>query len=313
MSCIKNMGMVFTLIIMTGSLFAQGSGVNKKVIALANKINDTWHANAPENANIRVAVTEFTAVGDVAQEKKIGLLVSELLTGELARFENFTLIERLQMDKVLEEQALSLTGLIDSKTAVEIGTLLDAQALISGSVLEAGAFFIVNARLVDVTKGNIILSETVEIQQDDLIALSNKLIVTKKYAIDAVYRSFLLPGWGQFYNDTPNRGIFYISASALTLGAALTFKMLGDDNYDTYQKNTQESVKYFAKAKDNYEYRDYALYAFIGCWVLNVADAWFIAQRDIDQNTKQTYPDSGLRMNIVPANDGICLNLTHTF
>ena len=46
----------------------------------------------------------------------------------------FTLVNRTDMNKVLAEQRLQNSGLIDDSTAVQVGNLLSAQAIISGSL-----------------------------------------------------------------------------------------------------------------------------------------------------------------------------------
>jgi len=309
----KRLTPIIILLGLSGSLLAQTSDVNRKLIDLAARIHAAYSSQAGKNASIRIAVTEFAGIGELAEKKQIGPLVSEVLSSELARYENFTLIERLHLARILEEQKLALSGIIDSETSVEIGNLLGAQALISGSVLEAGNFFIVNARMVDVEKSAVILTESVEIPQDDLIALSNKLIVTKKYALDAAYRSALLPGWGQFYNDTPKRGAFYLTASVVSLGAAVVFKLQGDGDYKEYQKNTWDTVIYYDKAANNYQNRDYALYALAGCWALNVLDAWRTARRELRQNRAQTFQDTGLHFGALAKGQDIQVNLGWSF
>ncbi|MBU4443758.1 MAG: DUF5683 domain-containing protein [Candidatus Marinimicrobia bacterium] len=295
------------------SLYAQESEVTQKIIILAGKINTSFSSRVTSEAQKRIALTNFSNIGTVSEKKNIGTLVSEVLAGELMKYETFTLVERMQLKKVLDEQTLALSGLIDSETSVMIGNLLGARAIISGSVIEAGNFFIVNARMVDVETGEVILTESIEIPQADLIALSNKLIVTKKYALDAAYRSLILPGWGQFYNDTPKRGTFYIGASAISIGTAVIFKIAGDRDYEKYQKNTPESVKYFDTAADKYQYRDYALYAMAGCWAMNIFDAYITAKRQLKQNSNQTTDISKLRISATPLASGLQLNLIRSF
>lgn len=298
-------------VLFAAMLFAQGSEVNKKVIVLANKINASYVEQFGQETGHRVAITEFSNVGSRAEEKHIGYLVSEILSGELGKGKHFILVERMQMEKVLEEQKLALTGILDSEKSVEVGNLLGAQAIISGSVIEAGNFFIVNARMVDVEKGQVILTESVEIPQDDLIALSNKLIVTKKYALSAGYRSLLMPGWGQFYNETPTRGYVYLSATAVSLGMALVFNMAGEKEYQNYQKNTLESVKNFDTAEEYYQYRDYALYAAAGIWVINIIDAMITAGSQIDGNRPQS--PTKLSLGLTPDATGFQLQFRHSF
>ena len=231
MVSIKDVKSLLTILILfgvnTSTVFSQDSNVSQKIILLSDHIYNSFQSRKTTTSEKRIAVTDFSAIGNLAKKKNMGNLVAEILISELAKYEAFTLVERMHLEKVLDEQALALSGLIDSETSVQIGNLLGAQAIISGSVIEAGEFFIVNARMVDVESGNVVLTESIEILQADLIALSSKFVVTKKYAMDAAYRSFILPGWGQFYNETPGRGYLYLTASAISVGTAALLKIAG--------------------------------------------------------------------------------------
>ena len=46
----------------------------------------------------------------------------------------FTLVDRVVLDKVLDEQKLQYSGLVDEKTSVKIGKLVGAKGLITGSI-----------------------------------------------------------------------------------------------------------------------------------------------------------------------------------
>ncbi len=67
-----------------------------------------------------VAVLDFESIGS---EEFLGRGVSEIMRTELVGTKKFRVVERSQMKKALEEQKLHLTGIIDDKTAVEVGKL----------------------------------------------------------------------------------------------------------------------------------------------------------------------------------------------
>lgn len=54
------------------------------------------------------------------------------------------------MQKILSEQNLVMTGMVDTGSATQIGKLLGAKVIITGSVMRLGAMFEINARMVDV-------------------------------------------------------------------------------------------------------------------------------------------------------------------
>ncbi len=79
---------------------------------------------------------------------------------ELINLDRFEVIERTRLDKVLEEQLLSMSGVIDGKTLIEIGKILGVDAIFVGSVYQDRKWFkwynVVNVRLVDLRTGKII-------------------------------------------------------------------------------------------------------------------------------------------------------------
>ena len=99
----------------------------------AQKVN----IRALEPAQIdRVAYTKKITVTDFVNDR-VGL--SRKIEANLAnvRIDNknyFTLISRNDFEKIIKEQKLQSSGLVEQKTAVRIGELIGAQAIISGNV-----------------------------------------------------------------------------------------------------------------------------------------------------------------------------------
>ena len=62
-----------------------------------------------------------------------GRNVSDRLVAKLVNNQYYTVIERKELSKILEEQALSLSGVIDANQATEVGRLVGAEGLVMGS------------------------------------------------------------------------------------------------------------------------------------------------------------------------------------
>lgn len=103
------------------------------VTGCAQKVN----IRALEPAEIdRVAYTKKIAVTDFNNDQ-VGL--SRKIEANLAGFKidmknYFTMISRNDFDKIIKEQKIQNSGLIKQSTVVEVGELIGAQAIISGSV-----------------------------------------------------------------------------------------------------------------------------------------------------------------------------------
>lgn len=77
----------------------------------------------------RVAVIPFECPDETIQSTATDVFMSEFLTLHM-----FEVIERRQLDKVLEEQKLGLTGALDTDTIKNIGKILGVDAVVIGSV-----------------------------------------------------------------------------------------------------------------------------------------------------------------------------------
>lgn len=118
----------------------------------------------------RVAVLEFT--GNDKLEGKVDLKLSDMLITTLVKSGKFDVIERTQIEKVLEEQKLGMSGVIDESTAVEVGKILGAEYVVFGVVTSATqqnvdkfAYMLVvievaiDIRVVDAVTGKILVAE----------------------------------------------------------------------------------------------------------------------------------------------------------
>ncbi len=95
-------------------------------------------ANAAEK-KIRIAVMPL----DMHQVKRwwtgnwdVGIGIAETITTELVNTGEFTVVERAQLQKVLDEQQLGKEGVLDPATAARVGNILGVQLMLLGTVTE---------------------------------------------------------------------------------------------------------------------------------------------------------------------------------
>ena len=85
-----------------------------------------------------VAVLYFNngAIGKANEElAPLSKGIADMLIGELAMNANIRVVERDQIQKVLEEQKLSTDGKVDGQTAVKVGKLLGAHHMVTGGFI----------------------------------------------------------------------------------------------------------------------------------------------------------------------------------
>lgn len=242
--------------------------------ALADAVAKGFAAKGAPAAFYRVAVPYFEELGEEAQQNNLGRLLAELLAVELSQRQPFVVVERERLDQIMREHRLKGLGLIDEQTASEFGKVLGAQSLISGTVAEAGPQYLVAVRQVDVESGAVLVSGQVGIDRAGLVALSSEAVVLRSKA-GAVFRSALVPGWGQFYNGDTSKGALFFGAGAGTMSSALGFYIAGVKARARYQKNRAGTVDQRALANRHFSTTNYLLMAYGALWALNLLDGYF--------------------------------------
>jgi TolB-like protein len=223
----------------------------------------------------RVAVLPFQEVGANTQDKQLGLLVSSELMTWLRRDHNLMMVERSQVAALIDEMALGQLGVVDENQSAEVGRMAGAQGLVIGTVSEAGDKYLVNARVVGTESGQVVVAEEVPLPAADLVALSSDAVVLRTRT-GALYRSLLLPGWGQIYNRQPVKAGAMVGAEAGALGAALAFHIRAvqaDDRYDAMSQGDFDKVH--DRQVSSRRWRNIFLWTALAVHLINVADAFF--------------------------------------
>ena len=95
-----------------------------------------------------IAVSGFSMQGN--RQPKLCALLDERGLVELARLKTLKPVERRQLDAVLREQELSLSDLADTGKAIDVGRVLAARYILTGSVIEMPGSLVIFARIVNV-------------------------------------------------------------------------------------------------------------------------------------------------------------------
>ena len=114
-----------------------------------------------------VAVSGF--VGRDGSTNGLMALLDELVTVAFGQDRSVDLVERSRLASVLEEQELALSGLVDTATAVEVGRLLSADYIVTGTVLPSANSVIVFGRVVNVQTGRVESAAQVVVNRDEEI------------------------------------------------------------------------------------------------------------------------------------------------
>jgi len=122
-----------------------------------------------------IAVLPFDSKGLGNELGSIDLL-DKLITG-FVNLNRFKVIERALLEKILEEQKLGMSGIVDVSTAAEIGKGIGVDAVIVGSVTRASNAMSIDARLIDTETAAILTAKDAYSQRISLQDVSNMVSI----------------------------------------------------------------------------------------------------------------------------------------
>jgi Ca-activated chloride channel family protein len=109
--------------------------------------------------NLELRGTGVVAVSGFAMDgvPSSGLLtlLDEMALTEISKIESFVMVERQKIEEVLNEQELAMSDLMDTTQAIQIGILLTANYIVTGTVIEMANTVVIFGRIVNVETGEV--------------------------------------------------------------------------------------------------------------------------------------------------------------
>lgn len=243
-----------------------------------------------------VAVLPFQVAG-AAHGYDPGVMAAEYGVAHLSRDPRFLLVEREGVNRLLREQALALSGAVGDSGAAQVGKLLAARYLVTGTVTVEGARQVFTARMVSVESGEIVSAAVATAGSDSLEELYRTALGERGQLSGSLYRSAAGPGWGQFYTGHPVHGAVALTATLGALGFVgwsyadysdkdATFKKFR--NHDVTTAVAGESAQQWIaraeaarKERNDASTRTNLALAAVGVvWVANLVDAGVLGYRE---------------------------------
>ncbi|MBL8258281.1 MAG: PEGA domain-containing protein [Candidatus Competibacteraceae bacterium] len=129
-------------------------------------------AAEPAREPVPATVIEFSVRGELNEQA--GAIIADLMMSAIANTGRFTLKDRLPLSaaaKIAKAQELGSTGLLDPKTAAELGRLYGVDAVVTGGVSKLGDLITVTARLIDTKTASLLGSGQVQDKSIDAIQI----------------------------------------------------------------------------------------------------------------------------------------------
>lgn len=116
----------------------------------------------PVRAQQTLAVLDFdnNSIADRERLEPLRKGLAQMFTSELGKVTALRLVERADLQRVVEEMKLAQAGMVDAATAQQVGKLLGAQNLVLGSfVMMGGGKIRLDVRIVHVETGRTVKAE----------------------------------------------------------------------------------------------------------------------------------------------------------
>jgi len=140
---------------------------DKSLNTQLDKLTDQIVNSMMSEDKTKVAIIEFPDLrGNVSE---FGQYISEELITRLFTTRKFEVIERRLLNKVLDEQKLSISDLIDPNSIKELGKLLGVDAIVTGTITDLGTNLKVNARIISTETGAVFAVAATEIVKDETV------------------------------------------------------------------------------------------------------------------------------------------------
>ncbi len=142
----------------------------------------------PPKSELSVAVHTLEAHG-ISEDEAATL--TDVLRSKLMNTGKYEVMERSQMEAILEEQAFRYSGsCTDKECMVEMGQILGIQQIIAGSIGMLGKTYSINVRIISVETGKILNSVTHNYTGpfENLLTTEMSVVANRLADVEIVYK-----------------------------------------------------------------------------------------------------------------------------
>lgn len=201
------------------STFA-ASNLEEGIKELAQQIS----RNMTETGKKKIAVVEFSDLnGNI---RALGQFLAEELITELFLISpgQFEVVERRQLMKVLDEQKLTTSGLLDAKAMDSVGKILGIEAIVTGSITDLGNNVKVNARMIGVDTAKVFAVARTSIPKIGIVATMWDTLITPGSIISTIPQPTGKLSPSSVYTNKNSKMFHKYNCSGLNAEGAIEFK-----------------------------------------------------------------------------------------
>ena len=181
-----------------------------------------------------IAISYFDNTSGLKEYNPLSKGLTDMLITDLSNVKSIQIVEREKLEQIIQEQNLVLTGIIDESKAAQVGKLLGANLILSGSFLIMGETMRIDARLVDVSTGEVTMAEKIEGKKNSFFQLEKDLVKKLISTLDLK----LTRGETRKINKVQTESFESFSAYSSGLDA------FDNGEYDMAMKSMEEAVEF---------------------------------------------------------------------
>lgn len=245
---------IFILFMLAFTTSANAAGkaesLEEGIQQLATDISEQMKAKGIK----KIAIDDFTDLN--GHKSALGDFISEELVTSFYTLGagSFDVVERRELARVLKEQKLGGTGLLNKETIAKVGKILGIDAIVTGSISYLGRSIKINARMIGVNDARVFAAAARKVPKDEVVesllgqsarAEQSSGQVTPYQAVpaDVQIQSHRTQFQNKFLVVTPK--IINISKSKQSVSLALDFKnittndllLMVDNGYSGHDHN----------------------------------------------------------------------------
>lgn len=153
------------------STYTNSQRTANRLGGITSQILDTFRGNRKE---ITLAIFDFINVN--GKQSVLGRYLSEQTSNYLFQNSELHIVERTQIERVMQEQNFGMSGYVSDETAVRIGNLLGANAVTLGTLTKVGNKISVNIKIVETESASVLSSGSTEIEGEEYIEMYNEML-----------------------------------------------------------------------------------------------------------------------------------------
>lgn len=184
-----------------------------------------------------IAISYFDNTSGDVKYNALSKGIADMLITDLSKVKGVSIVEREKLEKLVQEIKLEQSKYFDASTAQKLGKGLGAQNILTGSFYFLDNMLRIDARLIDVQTGGIVLAEEVTGNKNNFFALHQQLAAALAKKLNIQYS----PDLSGLYkpSDAVNLTAVVNYSNALELqdqGMGAEAKKLLEQTVNTYPK-----------------------------------------------------------------------------